>query len=199
MNLREKVSYANVASTLALVVALTGGAYAAGVIDSGDIKNNSIESRDLKNRDAVKARDVRRNTLTGREVKEKTLDASLLAPLSGRQTDGCDPVPASFIPCATAQVRLASHGRVLAIATGQLVDNDAGGALSCRIELNGGPTDATATVTADGGAEESFELALTTGRLPAGQHQLSLRCQEEADDGELSSAAVVVLGVGDGR
>ena len=49
MKIREHLTYANVAATLALVGVIGGGgAYAAGVIDSGDIENNSIESRDLR-------------------------------------------------------------------------------------------------------------------------------------------------------
>ena len=74
MEIRDRLTYANVVSTLALVLVIGGGgAYAAGFIDSGDIVNNSIESRDLENRQAVKARDVRRNGLTGKEIREKTL------------------------------------------------------------------------------------------------------------------------------
>ncbi len=76
MKIRDHLTYANVMSTVALVLVIGGGgAYAAGFIDSGDIVNNSIESRDLENREAVKARDVRKNGLTGKEIKEKTLDA----------------------------------------------------------------------------------------------------------------------------
>ena len=85
MRIRDRLTYANVASTLALVLVIGGGgAYAAGFIDSGDIVNNSIESRDLENREAVKARDVRKNGLTGREIREKTLDAAQFAPLRGQ-------------------------------------------------------------------------------------------------------------------
>ena len=64
-----------------------GGAYAAGFIDSGDIVNNSIESRDLENREAVKARDVRKNGLTGREIKEKTLDAGTVRSPGGQTSE----------------------------------------------------------------------------------------------------------------
>ena len=86
MKIRDRLTYANVVSTLALVLVIGGGgAYAAGFIDSGDIVNNSIESRDLENREAVKARDVRKNGLTGREIKEKTLDASAVRSAGRRQ------------------------------------------------------------------------------------------------------------------
>src|SRR5689334_20608632 len=49
--LRRKLTFANVCSSIALVVALgTGGAYAAGgTIGSADIIDESIQSVDLKN------------------------------------------------------------------------------------------------------------------------------------------------------
>jgi hypothetical protein len=52
---RPRVTYANVTATLALVLALTGGAYAAtqlpkNSIGHKQIKKNSIDSSDVKNR-----------------------------------------------------------------------------------------------------------------------------------------------------
>ena len=65
MKLREHLTYANVAATLALAGVIGGGgAYAAGVIDSGDIADNAVKSRDLKDRAAVSGRDVKRNGFT---------------------------------------------------------------------------------------------------------------------------------------
>ena len=84
MKIRQHLSYANVVATLALAVALGGtGAYAAGVIGSGDIENNSIRSKDLKNRKAVKAVDVRRDGLTGKEIRERTFDAAEFRAVGG--------------------------------------------------------------------------------------------------------------------
>jgi hypothetical protein len=55
--------YANVVSTLALVVALGGtGAYAAGQITGKDIKNNSVAGKDVKDR-SLTAKDVRPGSL----------------------------------------------------------------------------------------------------------------------------------------
>ncbi len=51
------LSYANVASTLALVVALSGTAYAAATITGADVVNNSLTGKDLKN-NKVKSADV---------------------------------------------------------------------------------------------------------------------------------------------
>ena len=60
--LRGRLSYANVMSTLALFIALGGSSYAAVRINGADIKNRSIAAKKLK-----------RNSITGREVRESRL------------------------------------------------------------------------------------------------------------------------------
>ncbi|WP_205473956.1 hypothetical protein [Nocardioides sp. SYSU D00038] len=57
-----KITPSFVVASLALVVACTGGAYAATKIGSAQIKNNSIQSKDVRNR-----------TLTGKDVKDGSL------------------------------------------------------------------------------------------------------------------------------
>jgi hypothetical protein len=65
--MRTRPSYANIVSTLALVVALGGsGAYAAG------LAKNSVTTKQIKN-GTVKAVDVKQDALTGAVVKESTL------------------------------------------------------------------------------------------------------------------------------
>jgi hypothetical protein len=59
---RARLTYANVVATLALFAALGGSAYAGGLIGSGDIRNR-----------AIKRVDVRKNTLTGKEIAESRL------------------------------------------------------------------------------------------------------------------------------
>jgi hypothetical protein len=71
-NLRQRLTYANVMSTVAVFVALGGSSYAALQIDSGDIANNSVRGADIRNR-SISERDVRRNTLGGRSIRESRL------------------------------------------------------------------------------------------------------------------------------
>ena len=73
MRIRRHLSYANVTATVALFVALGGGAYAVTRVDSRDIANDSVRSIDLKNRKAVTGMDVKRNGLTGRQISEARL------------------------------------------------------------------------------------------------------------------------------
>ena len=71
MRIRRHLSYANVTATLALFLALGGGAYAIDKVSSREIANGTIKSIDLKNRKAVRAADVKRNGLTGKQIKER--------------------------------------------------------------------------------------------------------------------------------
>jgi hypothetical protein len=60
--LRQRLTYANVMSTLAVFIALGGSSYAAYTISGSSIKNRSISAKKLK-----------RNTLGGREIRESRL------------------------------------------------------------------------------------------------------------------------------
>src|SRR4051812_20197789 len=60
--LRQRMTYANVMSTLAVFIALGGSSYAAVRINGSNIKNRSIAAAKLK-----------RNAITGREVRESRL------------------------------------------------------------------------------------------------------------------------------
>lgn len=60
--LRQRMTYANVMSTLAVFIALGGSSYAAVTISGRNIKNRSIAAAKLK-----------RNSLTGREIRESRL------------------------------------------------------------------------------------------------------------------------------
>lgn len=57
-----RFSYANVMSTLAVFLAIAGGAYAAAKINGKTLKNQSVAGKKLK-----------KNTITGKQVKESKL------------------------------------------------------------------------------------------------------------------------------
>jgi hypothetical protein len=61
--LRQRLTYANVMSTLAVFIALGGSSYAALSINGSSIKKRSISAKKLK-----------RNTITGAEIRESRLD-----------------------------------------------------------------------------------------------------------------------------
>lgn len=75
---RNRLSYANVMATIAVFLALGGGAYAAATVGSRQVVNNSLKTADLQDNAAVKSADVVDDTvagggLSGRDVKEGTL------------------------------------------------------------------------------------------------------------------------------
>jgi hypothetical protein len=61
--LRQRLTYANVMSTLAVFIALGGSSYAAFEISGSSITNRSIPAKKLK-----------RNSITGREIRESRLN-----------------------------------------------------------------------------------------------------------------------------
>src|SRR2546423_8620085 len=72
---RPRISYANVASTLALVLALGGVSYAAVKFNVKSIKNRSIPAAKIK-----------KNSLTGTEINELKLGKVPLAALADNAT-----------------------------------------------------------------------------------------------------------------
>jgi hypothetical protein len=74
---RSHVTYANVTATLALFIALGGGAYAATALPANSVgpkqlKKNAVERVKIKN-NAVNAAKVLDNSLTGADIKESSL------------------------------------------------------------------------------------------------------------------------------
>ena len=59
-------------SVMALVVASTGTSYAAGLIGSDDIRNNSIQSQDIKNK-TIQGKDIEKGTIGAKQVKDGSL------------------------------------------------------------------------------------------------------------------------------
>lgn len=71
--LRGRFKFSNVAALLALVLAISGGAYAASKIDGSDIKNKSIPNAKLKPKD-VKGGKLATNSVGQRALKKNILN-----------------------------------------------------------------------------------------------------------------------------
>jgi hypothetical protein len=83
IRLRRKMTYANVASTVALVLALSGGAaYAANTIYSTDIVDGEVKRPDIHN-SAVNSGKVSDDSLTGIDILESTLSGVNAGSLGG--------------------------------------------------------------------------------------------------------------------
>lgn len=87
--LRSRLTYANITSSIALFVALGGGAaYAANEWGSANIRDNTLESRDLKDNAGVKSADVvddrtRGGGLVGRDIRANALTSADVGGLTG--------------------------------------------------------------------------------------------------------------------
>jgi hypothetical protein len=117
--IRERFTYANVMSTLAVfLVLISGTAYASHlIVRSSDVVDESMLSADLRNGSAVKGSDVVNDSLEGADIKEGTLGqvgAATLGGLGRSAADGfCDPEANTFVRCVQVQLDLTRPARVL--------------------------------------------------------------------------------------
>ncbi len=76
---RSRLTYANVASSLALFIAVgTGGAYAANTVGSGDIIDESIQTNDIKDGE-VRTADIGFNQVFGSRITDDTIKSADIA------------------------------------------------------------------------------------------------------------------------
>lgn len=113
--IRAKFSFANVISVIALFIALSGAAYAGGLITGKDIKKHSITGENLA-----------KNTIRGKNIKESTLKGSDQCPggAPNAVSDLCFSSPrvantwdAAARNCPTAGLRLPDVPELLLIST----------------------------------------------------------------------------------
>ena len=183
--LRKRLTYANVMSTLAVFLTLgTGTAYATHlIVNSSDVVNESLVSADLKNGAAVKAVDVGSNALTGGTIAESTLAQVPSATLGGLGRSAatpngeaaCDPTGATFVRCVSLTMTLPQPARVLLngrISASTHIVNRFGNA-----ECRWGGVVTSGTVR---DYDDITELSLVglTGALPAGTYTFAIECSD---------------------
>jgi hypothetical protein len=202
VRITRHLSYANVISTLALILALAGGtAFAVDKVRSRDVVDGSLRSIDLKNHRGVRGVDVKRNTLTGRQIAERTLKAGGIARVSGDETVNCTPPSATvFTNCATMALRLQRSSRVLVIATGNQVSLGGPGQAECRMAVDGvreglsvlpGEEVKNTSPTATNG----FARTLVSRRLDRGGHRFSLACRPLTGRVTIASPTIAAVAV----
>ena len=207
MKIRERLSYANVTATLALMVALaTGGAYAQSKIGASEIQNRAITAKKVK-KGAIRNAHVRRDALTGKRIREGTLNAFQFSALNGAEALTCDPTDETFIDCATTTLQLASPGRTLVVATGgafsEGVDPAQG---NCQVRINGESAlhgdvpGEESMVNTSSTATNGFARTRVTPVLPRGAVTLALACnQAGSGDFRVADATIAALALTNGR
>jgi hypothetical protein len=205
VRIRRHLSYANVVATLALLLALGGGAYAIDKVNSREIVNGTIRSVDLKNHKGVHAADVKRNALGGRQIDERTLNASKFAPVVGDQSGDCDPSGSAFTDCARAELRLSAKARVLLVATGNQESVGGPAKAICELRVDGRGEDLAAQ-PGEQAIDNTSSLAtngfarttVTQGLLAKGAHEVSLACKEFAGNVRIDVPTIAAIAIGTG-
>jgi hypothetical protein len=205
VRIRRHLSYANVTATIALFVALGGGAYAVDKVNSHDIANGTIKSVDLKNRKAVHASDVKRNGLTGRQIKERTLDVGSFAKVAGDEAADCNPSSSTLVTCAFTTVRLKRASRILAIATGGQESVGGPANAHCEVRLDGeaepvsaDPGEQTSDNTSGAATNGFARTAVTSDPLARGRHQVALACNQLAGNVRIDAPTIAAIAIGSG-
>ena len=190
--IRSHLSYANVISSLALFIVLTGGTAVAltgtNTVQSDDLGPGAqVKAPDVA-ANAVNGADIVDNSLSGTDVNESSLGRVPSALLGGfgRSNGGqfCNPESATFIPCAVVTLDLPKQARLLLVAQAKAIFDDSSenaGNGFCRIGTDAGNLPETQTrVDIDMSTNETENLSLVgvTGPFPPGQHSFRIACSE---------------------
>jgi hypothetical protein len=202
VEIRKHLTYANVVATLALFVALGGGAYAVSNIASGDIKNDTIRSADLRDRKAVKGADVKRDALGGKEIAEQSLDAARFVRIAGDEPGACDPSSTALIDCAAVTIDFARRSRLLAFATGGQRSASGDAKAECEVQVDGTSTALRANPGEQGFSNTAISATngfartlLTPDPLAAGTHEVSLACNEVEADVRIEDPTIAAIAI----
>jgi hypothetical protein len=199
--IRKRLTYANVMSSIAVFLVLGGGA----AIAAGQLGKNSVGSKQLK-KNAVTTAKIKKGAVTGAKVKAGSLKASnfaagqLPAGPKGDKGDtgpsfgafangGCGGLGEEFDTCvSTGSVNLPSSGHVLLIASGEWDNDDPEtpeppDSGECRLSVDGNPVSQEVTFgeqTVTHGINEGGSISMNwiTNSLSAGSHSFAFECRE---------------------
>lgn len=174
--LTQKLTYANVMSTIAVFGVLAGGgAYAGSMIGANDIAP-----------DAVRGKHIQNGAVSGADVDESKLGPVPAAVIGGlgrsqQGADPCDPTGTTFITCASVSLKLPRPARVLLMA--EAFGRDVGGyGGACRFAATSGAyNDTTTPFTQNPTQGERLSLVTITGEFPPGEHSFRLDCNQHPD------------------
>jgi hypothetical protein len=185
------LSYSRVVSTLALFIALGGGAYALSLgkneVKSRHIAKGAVKSSDVA-KNTLKGSDVKQDSLKGSDILESTFDigqfsAAASTPFDPAGPIRCDPELGSgppFVSCGQVSLTTPVAGPILGLASGELIaEGEASG--RCRLYLDGAEIGSLADRTR---GDYGFAVSGLSAPVAPGEHLIELRCLEGAG-GEL--------------
>jgi hypothetical protein len=179
-----------------------GAAYAVDKVDSHDIVNASIRSIDLRNHKAVRGVDVKRDSLTGREIDERTLRARSVARVVGNETGACVlQVPSRN--CVSTTISLNRSANLLVIATGNQESIGGRGQASCRITIDGisealavAPGESVSDNTSSTATNGFARTFMPRDPLSSGPHTIALSCKRLLGQVRIDSPTIAVVAIG---
>jgi hypothetical protein len=132
--MRKHLTPSMIVALIALLVSLSGGAYAATKLTGADIKNSSLTGADIKSssltgadikNSSLTGTDVKSSTLTGQDIKDGTITSTDLDPaVTKTLADLQKPAPSEPIPTPIA-TGLVSRTGTATIPAGQTGQADA--------------------------------------------------------------------------
>jgi hypothetical protein len=184
MSISRRLTYANVASTLALVLVVAAGGTAVAAL-----ARNSVGSEQIKN-GAIRGKDVKRNALTTKQVKDSTLsNALMVAGPSAAGTVGLD-----FPVVTSVTFRAPSKGFVLLTAQAELSGH---GASVTKVRMHEGQAELYNAEWDPGDDDGLFDLnqsASTVFAVKPGTHTYDLRLAEGGPDlSEYTNARLILV------
>lgn len=201
--MRERLTFANVVSCIALFVALGGSAFA--------LKANSVGSRQIRN-DSVRGQDVKNGSLKGKDLAAGSVGERELAPTPGDPNSiqmgsdlgTCDPNSTAYVQCARVVLNVEEPSRLMLTAGGgQAGTANAEG--NCRFSVDNQALLAAASPSVgDVDARDAFRangFALTAvrpGRVQPGTRVVRVVCNEEDGDVSFSGVTLSAVAFGDG-
>lgn len=201
--IKKRLTYANVMSSIAVFLVLGGGAAFA----ASQLGKNSVGSKQLK-KNAVTTAKIKKGAVTGAKVKAGSLTASnfkagqLPAGPKGETgpsfgafgNGGCGSLNENFDECASSgSVNLPASGHVLLIASAEWDNDDPEptdpeptelpNSGECRLSVDGNPVSREITFgeeTTTHGINEGGSISMNwiTNQLSAGSHSFAFQCRE---------------------
>ena len=200
--MRERLSFANVIACIALFIALGGSALA--------IKANTVGSRQVRD-DSLKGRDIRDGTLRSGDLAADSVGPRELShgvPVSEMKSGSgsCNPVSAAFVTCSTVDLNLQQPSRVLLVAGGgQFGEASASGSCEFRADSETLFSAAAPAFGADTTKTRSQTngLALTAiagsvDRIPPGIRSFKLMCNQVSSQDVKFETTLSAVAFGDG-
>ena len=185
---RNRLTYANAMSTLAVALAIGGGtAYAVATIGSADVINESLRGVDVKDK-----------SLSGADLGVRVRSAKQVDDGSGAAVCGQGP---DFDECVTVfPFNLPRPQRLLLVGSGAWQGGSGINAGECRFSVGALHQLGLRKFSGDGDTASGSNIAMNsvTGVLDQGSYEIGIDCRETLGTMTVRNTELSVAALGDG-